>query len=210
MRAGVLLMLVGAAACEGKASKSGSPPSPAPPAPSDASAADACKRAAQDAITKSDIAISKALAAQQLELFAPQFLPTPFDEAPRGTGRALPDPAADQRRVDARAPFVGKHTGDVVTWRNGEQAVTGIYIEPAKEGWLIARKGTQIVVAKPATWREITCADPREYDGGCMPTGPTPLLFALPAGATFGGTLELPAERVTLRLTGGPPAPCPP
>lgn len=205
MRAGVLGVLV-AAACQGKSPKPKQQPpqQPPPPARAEPSTADACKRNAQGEITKSDIAISKALAAQKLELFAPQFLPTPFDEPPRG---AAPNPAEDKRRAEERAPFAGKHTGDVVTWMNAGQAVTGIYIEPAKEGWLIARKGTLnsperavIVAAKPATWREITCAEPRESSSGCAPSGPPPLLFALPAGTTFGGTLDLSAERVTLRI----------
>ena len=137
------------------------------PAGADTSAADACKRDAQGEITKSDIAISEALAAQKLELFAPQFLPTPFDEAPRG---AAPDPAEDKRRAEARAPFAGKHTGDVVTWLNAGQAVTGIYIEPAKEGWLVARKGNQIVAAKPAT-----CASSRAQAAARSRTQPAPV-----------------------------------
>lgn len=165
------------AACDAKKK---SPPPPAPPA-----ADEACKRKAQDEITKSDRAISNALAAAKLELFAPQFLPTPFDSG--GS-----DPAFD-----------GKHTGDAVTWKHGDQSYTGIYIEPAKEGWLVAKRDSQIFVVKPASWREVTCVDPREP---CS-KGPSKLLFALPAGATFGGTLDLPAERVVLRLTGGS---CPP
>ena len=155
---------------------------------------------------RSDRDISNALAAAKLELFAPQFLPTPFERP----GGAMPDPDEAKRRDEALAAFAGKHTGDTVTWKNGADTVTGIYIEPAKEGWIVAKQGMQIVAVKPARWREITCVDPREYDGGCMPTGPVPLLFALPAGTTFGGTRDLPAERVTLRLTGGAPAPCPP
>ncbi len=154
---------------------------------------------------RSDRDISNALAAQKLVLFAPQFLPTPFDEAPRGA-----DPAASKRHDEALAPFTGKHTGDTVTWKSGAGTTTGIFIEPAEAGWIVARRGSEIVLAKPARWRPITCIDRSAYSGGCTGTGPKPLVFSLPPGTVFGGTLELDAERVTLNVTGGPPAPCPP
>lgn len=98
----------------------------------------------------------------------------------------------------------------MVTWTRDGTSYTGIFVEPIKEGWLIAKRGTELFVVKPARWREVTCEDPREPTGPCATTGPRRLLFALPAGTTFGGTLDLDAERVSLRLTGGPPAPCPP
>jgi hypothetical protein len=180
------------AACQAKKQQ---PPPPPPPA--DTNAANECKRRAQDEIMRSDRDISNALAAQKLELFAPQFLLTPFD-AP---GDATPEETL---------PFESAQTGDPVTWRRGETSYTGIYVEPAKEGWLIAKRDKQIFVVRPARWREVTCEDPRAYTGPCAAGGPRRLLFALPAGTTFGGTRELDAERVSLRSTGGPPAPCPP
>lgn len=196
-----LLVLV---ACDAK-KKQPSPAPPPPPAPAGTRTADECKRRAQDEIMRSDRDISRALAAQKLELFAPQFLQTPFDGPASGLNPAM----VEQRRKETQ-PFEHEQTGDTVTWKRGESSYTGIYVEPIKEGWLIAKRDSQIFIVKPARWREVTCEDPREYTGPCASTGPRPLLFALPVGTTFGGTLDLDAERVALRFTGGPPSRCPP
>jgi hypothetical protein len=193
-------------ACEAKKKQPPHAPPP-PPAPADASTADDCKRRAQDEIMRSDRDISNALAAQKLELFAPQFLQTPFDAPASGLNPS--DAMIEEWRKETK-PFERAQTGDLVTWKRGETSYTGIYVEPIKEGWLIAKRDNQIFVVRPARWREVTCEDPRVGTGPCATLGPRPLLFALPAGTTFAGTLDLDAERVSLRFTGGPPAPCPP
>lgn len=156
---------------------------------------------------RSDRDISNALAAQKLELFAPEFLQTPFDGPVSGVNPS--QAMIDQFRKETQ-PFERAQTGDTVTWKRDDKSYTGIFVDPIKEGWLIAKRDRQIFVVRPARWREVVCEDPREYAGHCAKDGPRRLLFALPAGTTFGGTLDLDAERVSLQFTGGPPAPCPP